>query len=97
MKKLYYKKFEWENLKKSLEYLKLSNEEKENVCSEYEYLDEDIGDTEYKLDSFNYFIHLFEYMEDDMWYTKEFKYFDENEDYDNGTYDSEIVMYMYSY
>lgn len=97
MKKLYYKKFEWENLKKSVEYLKLSNEEKENICSEYEYLDEDIEDIEYGLDSCNYFIHLFEYMENDMWYTKEFKSFDENVSFDDGTYDSEIIMWVYSY
>ena len=42
LEELLAKKTEYKNLQKSLDYMKLSEEEKENVNSEYECLDEDI-------------------------------------------------------
>lgn len=45
------KRKEFEDLKKSLDYLKLNEDEKENVNSEYSYIDDDIDETFYKLHS----------------------------------------------
>lgn len=53
LRELYLKKDRYERLKESVEYLKLSSEEKENVDSSYPYgyLDEEIEETECKVDS----------------------------------------------
>ena len=59
-KELIIKRYEWERMKTSLEYCKLSDEEKENVSSEFEYLDEDIQETEFQIIAINQFCGILE-------------------------------------
>lgn len=58
------KKFKYEELKSSLDYLKLSDEEKENVNSEYDYLDEELEETEYKLNAAISIISILDFFDD---------------------------------
>ena len=60
-KKVITKQYEWEKLQSSLDYLKLSDEEKENVSSQFEYLDEEIAETENKLVAINQIIGVLEF------------------------------------
>ena len=63
-KELIIKRYEWERMKTSLEYCKLSDEEKENVSSEFEYLDEDIQETEFQIIAINQFCGILEMYSD---------------------------------
>lgn len=66
LRELYLKKDRYDRLKESLEYLKLSEEEKENVDNSYpyDYLDEQISETEHKLDSLISIIGILDYYKD---------------------------------
>jgi len=58
------KKGRMQRIQNSLKYMALSEERKENVLSEYEYLDEEIEDTENKLNACLYVIGILEYYDD---------------------------------
>lgn len=63
-KKVIKKQHDWEKLQNSLNYLKLSEEEKENVSLQFEYLDEEIEEVENKLVSINQVIGALQLFED---------------------------------
>ena len=63
-KKVIKKQYDWEKLQNSLNYLKLSEEEKENVSLQFEYLDEEIEEIENKLISINQVISVLQLFED---------------------------------
>lgn len=63
-KKVIAKQQGWEELQNSLDYLKLSDEEKENVSSQFEYLDEEIEEVENKLVAINQVIGVLQFFED---------------------------------
>lgn len=54
------KKAKWEEMQTSLDYLKLSGEEKENVSESFTYVDEDIEYTEYAIAALNQMIGTLE-------------------------------------
>jgi len=63
-KKVIEKQHDWEKLQNSLDYLKLSEEEKENVSSQFDYLDEEIEEVETRLISINLVIGALQLFED---------------------------------
>lgn len=63
-KKVIKKQHDWEKLQNSIDYLKLSEEEKENVSSQFEFLDEEIEEIENKLISINQVIGALQLFED---------------------------------
>jgi hypothetical protein len=63
-KKVIAKQHDWEKLQGSLDYLKLSEEEKENVSSQFEYLDEEIEEIENRLVAINQVIGALQLFED---------------------------------
>lgn len=62
-KELLKSQFDFERLKSSLDYLKLSSEEKENVLSEFNYTEDDIQETEYKIDAVVGIINILNFYE----------------------------------
>jgi hypothetical protein len=62
-KKVIAQQHDWENLQNSLDYLKLSEEEKENVSSQFEFLDEEIEFIENKLVAINQVIGVLQFFE----------------------------------
>ena len=63
-KKVIKKQHDWEKLQNSLDYLKLSYEEKENVSSQFEDLDEELDEVENRLVSINQIIGVLQLFED---------------------------------
>lgn len=63
-KKVIEKQHDWEKLQNSLDYLKLSEEEKENVSSQFEYLEEEIEYAENNLVAINQVIGALQLFED---------------------------------
>lgn len=80
------KKFFSENLLKSLDYMKLSEEEKENVNETFLYVDENIEETEAQIAACNYFITLVSWFDDDRNYPH-------NDDSWRGR---DVLFYIYS-
>ena len=64
LEELFAKKSRWKALQESLDYLKLSSEEKQNVSDEYEWLDEEIEHVENKLASVSQIIGVMEAFND---------------------------------
>lgn len=62
-KELLKSQFDFERLKSSLDYLKLNSEEKENVLSEFSYTENDIQETEYKIDAVVGIINILNFYE----------------------------------
>ena len=63
-KKVIEKQHDWEKLQNSLDYLKLSEEEKENVSSQFEYLEEEIEYVKNNLVAINQVIGALQLFED---------------------------------
>ena len=80
------KEFLWNNMQQSLDYLKLSNEEQENVASNFDYLKEDKEDIMGKIAACNYFITLSQWFDDDRSY-----------DYEEGGWRGrDVLFYIYT-
>lgn len=77
------KQYKWNSIRDSFEYLKASNEEKENINEEFSYLDESIEDYKNQIESCQHFISIF-------------NWFGDSKFYHDSEYERDCVCYIFS-